>query len=105
MRIVLALQLLLVDSDELFSPPRVFPKAIICDPVKPGGEARFAAETSDMFVGAQKSFLRQIIGKRNICAGKLAQQTAHARLMPTNQLAKSVLVVIDKNSSNQVRIG
>ena|SRR6266566_3629335 len=105
MRIVLALQLLFVDPDELFPPPRVFSKTVICNPVKPGGEPRFAAKTADMFVGAQKSFLRQIIGKRNICARKLAQQTTHARLMPTDQLAKSVLVVIDKNSSNEVRIG
>src|SRR6266404_7253793 len=105
MRIVLPLQLLFVDPNELFSTPCVFPKAVIGDPVKPGGEARFAAKTADMFVGTQKSFLRQIIGQRNICARKLAQQTTHTRLMSANQLAKSVLVVIDKNSSNQVRIG
>ena len=104
MGIVLALQLLFLDPHELFPPPRVFPKTVIGDPVKPGGKARFAAKTADMFVGAQKSFLRQIIGKRNICARKLTQQTTHTRLMPTDQLAKSVLVVINKDSSDEVRI-
>jgi hypothetical protein len=35
----------------------------------------------------------------------LAQQTAHGRLMTTNQLAKSVLVVINKNSGDKAGIG
>jgi hypothetical protein len=34
----------------------------------------------------------------------LAQQTANARLMPTNQLAISVLVVINKNSGDKAGI-
>jgi len=105
MGIVLVLQLLFVDPDELFPPPSVFPKTVICNPVKPGGKARFAAETADISVGANKSLLGKIIGESGVRAGKLAQQTTHARLMPTNQLAKSVLVIIDKNSSNEVRIG
>jgi hypothetical protein len=105
MWIVLPLQLLFVDPNELFSTPCVFPKAVISDPIKPGREARFAAKTADMFVGTQKSFLSKIISESDVRPRKLAQQTAHARLMPANQLAKSVLVVIDKNSSNQVRIG
>ena len=57
-----------------------------------------------MFVSAQKSFLGQIVGQCEICPGKLAEQASHARLMTTNQLAKSVLVVINKNSSDKVRI-
>jgi hypothetical protein len=34
----------------------------------------------------------------------LTQQTAHGGLMPSNQLTESVLVVIDKNSRDKVRI-
>src|SRR5438876_11037343 len=98
MGIVLALQLLFVDPDELFPPPRVFPKTVICNPVKPGEKARFAAETADISVGANKSLLGKIIGERGVRARKLAQQTMHARLMPTKQLAKRLLVVVYKNS-------
>jgi hypothetical protein len=35
----------------------------------------------------------------------LAQQASHARLMPPNQFAESMLVFIDNNSSDEVRIG
>ena len=104
MGIVLALQLLFVDPEELFPPPRVFPKTVICNPVKPGGKFCLTAKAADVFISANKCVLGQIVGECEIAAGKLAQQASHARLMPTNQLAKSVLVIIDKNSSNEVRI-
>jgi hypothetical protein len=57
-----------------------------------------------VFVGAHKSVLGQIVGEGEVSAGKLAEETSHSRLMPADQLAKSVLVIIDKNSSDEVRI-
>ncbi len=105
LRVLLGLPSLFIDTDKLFAASRVFSKAIVSDSIEPRREARFSSETADVSVGANKSFLSKIIGESDVRARKLAQQTTHARLMPTNQLAKSVLVVIDKNSSNEVRIG
>jgi hypothetical protein len=48
--------------------------------------------------------LRQIICESDVGSSKLAEQTAHGRLMPPNQLTECVLVVIDKNSCDQVCI-
>jgi hypothetical protein len=48
--------------------------------------------------------LRQIIRESDVRSSKLTQQTAHGGLMPPNQLTESVLVVIDKNSCDQVCI-
>ena len=94
-----------IDADQLFSAPRVFPEAIVGDPIKPGRKPRFAAKTADVFVGAHKSVLCQIVGEGEVSAGKLAEETSHSRLMPADQFAKSVLVIIDKNSSDEVPIG
>jgi hypothetical protein len=96
--------LLLIDADELFPASCVLAKAIVGDPIKPGGKFRLAAEAANVFVSANKGVLGQIVGECEIAAGELAQQTSHARLMTTNQLAKSVLVVIDKNSSDKAGI-
>jgi hypothetical protein len=96
--------LLLIDADQLFPASCVLAKAIVGDPVKPGGKFRLAAEAADVFISADKCILGQIVGQCQITAGKLAQQASHARLMTTNQLAKSVLVVIDKNSSDKAGI-
>ena len=98
------MQLSFINADQFFAAPRIFAKAIISDSVKPGRETRFAAKSADVFVGANEGFLREIIGQREVCSGKLAQQTSHTRLVPTDQLAKSVLVIIDKNSGDEVRI-
>jgi hypothetical protein len=97
--------LLCIDSDQLLPAAGILAKTIVGDSIKPGGEFRFAAEPADVFVSANKSVLGQIVRKRKVAAGELAQQTAHARLMPTDQLAKSVLVVIDKNSGDKSCIG
>ena len=105
MRIRLGFELRLIDPDQLFSFARFFAKAVVGDPIKPSGKSRFAAKATDAFISANKSVLGQIVGEGEIAAGKLAQQTSHARLMSTNQLAKSVLVVIDKNSGDKACIG
>jgi hypothetical protein len=57
-----------------------------------------------MFVRSDERFLGEIVRQREVVSSELAEQSANARLMTTNQLAKSVLVVINKNSSDKVRI-
>ena len=104
MGILFALQSLFIDADELFAPPRVFAKTVIRDPVKPGGKTRFAAKAADIFISAQKSFLGEIIGQSDVATRKLPKQTSHARLMPPDQFTESVLVIIDKNSCDEVCI-
>jgi hypothetical protein len=96
--------LFFVDPDKFFAPPRVLSKAIICDPIKPRGKTRFSAKAADVFVSSQESLLREIVGERNIGSGELAQHTAHTRLMPPNQLPESVLIVVNKNSRNEICI-
>jgi len=57
------------------------------------------------FYKRNESFLGQIVRQRDVAPRELSQQTANARLMTTNQLAKSVLVVINKNSGDKAGIG
>jgi hypothetical protein len=103
-RILFCLPLVFIDAYQFFAAARVLPKAIVRDSIKPGGKARFTAKTADVFVGPEKSFLCEVICQSNVCAGELPQQTTHARLMPPHELAEGVLIVIGKNSRNEVRI-
>src|SRR5437899_3989290 len=105
LRVVLGLQLLLIHADKLFAFARILAKTIVSDAIKPGGKSRFTAKAPDILVGAKKSFLREIIGEGNICPRELSQHTTHTGLMATHELAKRVLIVIDKNSRDKVRIG
>jgi hypothetical protein len=93
-----------VDPDKFFAPPRVLSKAIICDPIKPRGKTGFATKAADVFVSSQERFLREVIGECGIGSDELAQHTAHTRLMPPNQLPESVLIVVNKNSRNEICI-
>jgi hypothetical protein len=102
--IVLRLELFFVDSHKFLPSARIFSKTIVGDPVKPRGEACFATKTTDVFIGAQKGLLRQIVRQSDVRSGKLTQQTAHGGLMPSDQLTESVLVIIDKDSRDQVCI-
>jgi hypothetical protein len=104
LRILFGLKLVFINSDELFAPPRVLTKDIIGDPVKPCREARFPPETANMLIGTKKGFLGKVIGQGQVCPGKLAKQTSDTRLMPPDQFAKSMLVFMDKNASDEVRI-
>jgi hypothetical protein len=101
---VLRLELFLIDSHKFLPATRVFSKTIVGDPVKPRGKARFAAKATNVFIRAQESLLCQIVRQSNVGSSKLTEQTAHGGLMPPNQLTESVLVVIDKNSCDEVRI-
>src|SRR3979490_2781212 len=104
LRVQFALPSRFINADEFFSLARIFAKTIISDPIKPGRKFRFPPKAADVFVDAQKSFLSQIVGQRKVGPGELSKQTAHGRLMPTDQLAKGVLVVINKNSRDKVGI-
>jgi hypothetical protein len=104
LRIVLRLELFLIDSHKFLPATRVFSKTIVGDPVKPRGKARFTAKAADVFVRAQEGLLSQIVCESDVGPGKLTEQTTHGGLMPPNQLTESVLVVIDKNSRDEVRI-
>ena len=105
MGIELGLPLPFIDAHQLFAFAGVFAKTVVGDSIKPSGELRFAAKVPDVFVSADKGFLGEVVSQRDVGSGKLTQKSADRRLMPTDQLAESVLVFVDKNSSDEVRIG
>lgn len=105
LRVLFGLPLFFIDPDELLSFPRVFSKTIIGDAIQPGGKFCFATEGSNVLIRADKGVLCKIIGQRGIAPSELAQQAANARLMTTDQLAISVLVVINEDSGNKAGIG
>jgi hypothetical protein len=105
LRIVFGLELSFIDANQLLSFPGLFAETVVGDPIKPGRKTGLAAEAAEIFVGPQKGFLREIVGQRNIGADQLAEQTSHARLMISDQLREGVVVVIDKNTSDEVCIG
>jgi hypothetical protein len=105
LRIMFGLELSFIDANQLLSFAGLFAKAIVGDPIKPGRETSFAPKAAQIFVGAQKGFLREIVRERNIGADQLTEQTSHARLMIPHQLREGVVVVIDKNTSDEVCIG
>jgi len=101
---VLCLELFFVDSHQFLPAACIFSKTIVGDPVKPRGKARFTAKAADVFIRAKKCLLGQIICESDICSSKLTQQPAHGGLVSPNQLTERVLVVINKNSGDQVCI-
>lgn len=103
-RIVFRFQLALVDTDEFLPLARILAKNVVTDPVEPGGKLRFAAEAPNVFVGAQKSFLREIIRERDIRAGELAKQTSDARLMPAHEFGESMVIIFENDSGDEVCI-
>jgi hypothetical protein len=105
LRIVFRFQLSFIDANELFSFAGLFAETIIGDPIKPGRKAGLSAKAAEIFVGAQKGFLRKIVRERNVRANQLAEQTSHARLMISHQFSERMVVVIDKNTSDEVCIG
>src|SRR5438874_8060070 len=105
LRIGFGLQLLFINPDNFFAFPGILAENIVSNSVKPGGEFRFASETSDIFVSANEGFLGEIIGQFHVGADQLAQKTAHGRLMAADELAKSVLVSLNNNSREEVGIG
>ena len=105
LRIMFGLKLSFIDANEFLSFPRFFPKTVVGNPIKPGRKTRFTAEAAEVFVGAQKCFLSQVVSQRDIRAHELPEQTAHARLVIPDQLRKGMVVVINKNACNEICIG
>ena len=73
LRVLFGLPLFFINPDEFLSFAGVFAKTIVGDPIKPGGKLRFTAKAANVFVSANKSVLRQIIGQGAVAAGELAQ--------------------------------
>jgi hypothetical protein len=103
--IPLGLKLFLIDSNKFFASPCVFPKTIVSNAIEPSRETGFATKAPDVFVCAQESVLGEVIRQRDIGAGELSQKTSYIRLMPPDQFAERVLIVIDKDSRDEVSIG
>ena len=103
--IVFCLELSFVDANEFLSFPRFFPETVVSDPIKPGRKTRFAAEAPQVFVGAQKSFLGQVVREGDVGSDQIAEQTPDSGLVIPDQLRKSVVVVINKDAGNEVCIG
>jgi hypothetical protein len=101
---VLRLKVLFVDAHKFLPAACVFSKTIVGDPVKPRGKARFTTKAANVFISAQECLLRKIVCESDVRSSKLTEQTAHGGLMSPNQLTKRVLIVIDKNSRDEVRI-
>jgi len=104
LRIMLGFQLSFIDANQLFSFAGFLAETVVSDPVKPGGKTRLSAKAAKVLVGAQKRFLRQIVRERDISADELAEQTSHARLVVPDQLRKGMVVIIEKNASDEVCI-
>ena len=104
LRIVFGFQLSFIDANQFLSFPRFFPETVVGNPVKPGGETRFAAEAAQVLVSFKKCFLREVVRERDIRPDKVAEQTSHARLMIPDQLRKGVVVVVNKDARNEVCI-
>jgi hypothetical protein len=104
LRIMFGLQLSFIDANEFLSFPRFFPETIVGDPVKPGRKTRFAAKAPKILVSPEKSLLRQIVGQSNVAPHQIPEQTPDARLMIPDQLRKRVVVVINKDTCNEVCI-
>lgn len=103
--IVFGLELSFIDANEFLSFPRLFPKTVVSNPVKPGRKTRFAAKAAQIFVSLEKGFLREVVREGDIRPNQIAEQTSHARLVIPDQLRKGVVVVINKNARNEVCIG
>lgn len=105
LRVLLALELSLIDPNQLLPAAGIFAKAVVGDPVKPGVELRLAAKAADVLVSAHKSLLREVVRQSQVRARELPEQPAHRRLMAPNEFSKGMLIVIDKDAGDEVGIG
>ena len=104
MRVLFRLPLFFINADQLLAAAGVLAKAVVGNSVKPCRKFRFTAKRPNVFESANESVLGQIVRQREVAPRELAQQTANGRLMTTNQLAISVLVVINENSRDKAGI-
>ena len=105
LRIRRSLQLRLIEADKFFPFARLFTKTVVGNSIKPGRKFRFATEAAEVFVGAEKRLLGKVVCEGKIRPNELTKKAAHSRLMISHQLRKGVVVVIEKNTSDEVCIG
>jgi hypothetical protein len=103
--IMFRFQLSFIDANQFLSFPGFFPETVVGDPVEPGRKTRFPAKAAEVFVSPQKSLLGEIVRERNIGADQLAEQTPDARLVVAHQLGERVVVILEKNTGDEVCIG
>ena len=103
-RVLLGFENCLIDADELLPPPRFLAEAVVSDAVKPGRKLGLAAEAPDVLERFEEGFLAEIIGEGGITARELTEQTADRRLMPAHELRERVVVIIEKDSGDEVCI-
>ena len=104
LRILLGFELRLIDPDQLFSLARLLAETVVADPIKPGGEFRFAPKTPNVFVSAEKRLLGEIVCQSEIAAGELAEEAADGRLMITHEFGKGVVIIFNKNPRDKISI-
>jgi hypothetical protein len=102
--VMLGFQLSFINANEFLSFARFLSKTVVSDPVKPCRKAGLAAEAAKVLVGAQECLLGKIICQGDVAPDKLTEHASHTRLMISHQLAKSVMVVINKYTSDKVCI-
>ena len=105
LRILFGFQSSFINANQLLPFSSVFSETVVGDPIKPSRKTGFPAKAAQVLVGTEESFLSQIVRERNIRANELAEQTANTRLMIPDQLGKGVMVIIDKNTCDEVCIG
>ena len=104
LRVMGSLQLSFINANELFSFAGFLSKTVVGDPVKPGRKTRFPAKAAEVLVSAQECFLGQVVRERYIGPDELAKKTSHARLVIPHQLREGMVVISDKNASDEVCI-
>src|SRR5438046_2866397 len=104
LRVMLGLQLSFINANQFLSFSRFLSKTVIGNAIEPCRKAGLTAKAAKVLVGSQERFLGKIIRKGDVAPDKLAEHASNTRLMVSHQLGKSVVVVIDKNTSDEVCI-
>ena len=105
LRILFGLELRFINPDQFLPFACFFAEAVVGDAIKPGGKFRFPAKAANIFKGFEKRFLTEVIGRRGVAASELPKQTAHGRLMAPNEFREGMLVVLEKDSGDEICIG
>jgi len=104
LRILLGGEMCFIDSDQFLSLAGLLAETVIGDAIKPGGKLRFPPKAADVFVSAQKSFLSEIIGQRQIGSRKLSEQAADRGLVIADQLGKGVVIIVNQDPRDKIGI-
>jgi hypothetical protein len=104
LRILLALELGLVEPDQFLPFSGILAEAVIGDAIEPGRKFRLSAKAAQVLVSAQKSLLREIIGQTHVTSRELAQEPADGGLVVANQLSEGVVIIVNKDPRNEIGI-